>query len=133
VPFSCELLGHRGPNFTSCAEDDRNLAFQSRFDFVFGDPDRGEGGRSLMDTGGRNHDGIAGDVPGGTAKERSLLISVREGVLLRVESAAILLGIGRTTMYELIRHGGIPVVRIGRRTLVHRYDLERFARAQRDR
>jgi excisionase family DNA binding protein len=86
-----------------------------------------------MHTDGRNYDDMAGDVPGETAKARDLLISVREGVLLRVEAAAILLGIGRTTMYELIRRREIPVVRIGRRTLLHRDDLERFARAQRER
>lgn len=69
----------------------------------------------------------------GWAPDRSLLMSLRDGLLLRVEAAAILLGIGRTTMYELIRRGEIPVVRIGRRTLVHRDDLERFAEARRGR
>lgn len=68
---------------------------------------------------------------GRARRERNLLISVREGVLLRVEAAALLLGIGRSTMFELIRQGEIPVVRIGRRTLVHRDDLERFAQARR--
>ncbi|MGH9891184.1 MAG: helix-turn-helix domain-containing protein, partial [bacterium] len=67
----------------------------------------------------------------GTGKQRELLISLEQGLLLRVEAAAILLGIGRTTMYELIRRRDIPVVRIGRRTLVHRSDLERFAHARR--
>jgi excisionase family DNA binding protein len=66
-------------------------------------------------------------------KERNLLISVERGVLLRVETAAILLGIGRTKIYELIGRGQISVVRIGRRTLVHRDDLERFGQEQRDR
>lgn len=69
--------------------------------------------------------------PAETAEDRNLLISVREGMLLRVENAAILLGIGRTMMYELIRRREIPVVRIGRRTLVHREDLERFAESRR--
>jgi excisionase family DNA binding protein len=64
-------------------------------------------------------------------KSLNLLISVERGLLLRIEAAAILLGIGRTTMYELIGRGRIPVVRIGRRTLVHRSDLERFAHEQR--
>lgn len=73
------------------------------------------------------------DEPTGTPKERNFLISVERGVLLRIEAAAILLGIGRTKMYELIRRGQIPVVRIGRRTLVHRADLEHFGQAQRDR
>lgn len=69
----------------------------------------------------------------GTPKERTLLISVERGILLRVETAAVLLGIGRTKMYGLIKHGRIPTVRIGRRTLIHRADLERFAQAQRER
>ncbi|MGH2682725.1 MAG: helix-turn-helix domain-containing protein [Actinomycetota bacterium] len=86
-----------------------------------------------MDADRRIRGGTNEDVPRGTAKERNLLMSVQEGVLLRVEAAAILLGIGRTTMYELIRRRAIPVVRIGRRTLVHRADLERFAQAQRGR
>lgn len=67
------------------------------------------------------------------ASTRNLLISAERGLLLRIEAAAILLGIGRTTMYDLIGRGRIPVVRIGRRTLVHRDDLERFAREMRDR
>lgn len=65
--------------------------------------------------------------------QHNLMISVESGLLLRVEAAAILLGIGRTKMYELIQRGEIPVVRIGRRTLLHRSDLEAFAQAQRRR
>lgn len=68
----------------------------------------------------------------GTPKERTLLISADRGILLRVETAAVLLGIGRTKVYALIKRGRIPTVRIGRRTLIHRADLERFAQAQRD-
>jgi excisionase family DNA binding protein len=67
------------------------------------------------------------------SNEQNLRSSLQHGVLLRVEAAAILLGIGRTTLYELIRRGDIPVVKIGRRTLVHRADLERFAHARRTR
>ncbi len=76
---------------------------------------------------------VSEDWPKGTRQERNLLISVERGVLLRVEAAAILLGIGRTKMYDLIGRGHVRVVRIGRRTLVHRDDLERFAREQRAR
>jgi excisionase family DNA binding protein len=65
-------------------------------------------------------------------KDRDLLISLEHGLLLRVKVAAILLGIGRTTMYELIRRGQIAVVRIGRRTLIHRNDLEEFAQQRRN-
>jgi excisionase family DNA binding protein len=73
------------------------------------------------------------DLPRTTRKERHLLLSVERGVLLRVEAAAILLGIGRTKMYDLIGRGEIPVVRIGRRTLIHRNDLEQFAQERRNR
>lgn len=68
-----------------------------------------------------------------TRQKESLLISVEQGLLLGIEAAATLLSIGRTKMYELIQRGEIPVVRIGRRTLVHRDDLETFARALRNR
>lgn len=67
-----------------------------------------------------------------TRRKESLLISVEQRLLLGVEAAATLLGIGRTKMYELIQRGEIPVVRIGRRTLVHRDDLETFAHALRN-
>jgi excisionase family DNA binding protein len=76
---------------------------------------------------------VTDDRPKGARQERNLLISVEAGVLLRVEAAAILLGIGRTKMYDLIGRGQVRIVRIGRRTLVHRDDLERFAQEQRDR
>jgi excisionase family DNA binding protein len=75
---------------------------------------------------------VTDDRPTVTPQERNLLISIERGVLLRIEAAAILLGIGRTKMYELIRRGQIPVVRIGRRTLVHRADLEHFGQTHRD-
>lgn len=42
-------------------------------------------------------------------KTRNLLMSIERGVLLRIEAAAILLGIGRTTMYDLIGRGGFPL------------------------
>lgn len=72
---------------------------------------------------------------GGTEDKhtRRHLVSLEQGILLRVEAAAVLLGVGRTMMYELIQRGAIPVVRIGRRTLVHRTDLEQFAEEQRQR
>lgn len=37
-----------------------------------------------------------------------------EPVLLRVSEAASLLGLGRTTLYELMKSGEIKTVRIGR-------------------
>jgi excisionase family DNA binding protein len=37
---------------------------------------------------------------------------------IRVEEAAILLGIGRSTAFEAARRGELPTIRIGRRLLV---------------
>lgn len=47
-------------------------------------------------------------------------------LLLGVEDAARLLGVGRTTMFELIGQGHIQTVRLGRRRLVTRAGLQRF-------
>ncbi|MHB8827134.1 MAG: excisionase family DNA-binding protein [Acidimicrobiales bacterium] len=47
-------------------------------------------------------------------------------MLLKVEDAARLLGVGRTTFFELISQGRIQTVRVGRRRLVVRAGLERF-------
>ncbi len=45
---------------------------------------------------------------------------------LTVEDAAKVLGLGRTTMYELARTKGFPVVTVGRRKLISRQGLERW-------
>lgn len=47
-------------------------------------------------------------------------------LLLKVEDAARLLGVGRTTLFELIGQRRIQTVRVGRRRLVVRAGLERF-------
>ena len=47
-------------------------------------------------------------------------------LLLKVEDAARLLGVGRTTFFDLIGQGRIQTVRVGRRRLVVRAGLERF-------
>ncbi len=43
-----------------------------------------------------------------------------------IPEAAAILGIGRSTVYELIATGEIAVVRIGRRTLIAQAELERY-------
>ena len=48
-------------------------------------------------------------------------------VLLTVADAARALAIGRTTMYELIRDGSIPVMHIGRSTRVPVDAIRAFA------
>ena len=47
-------------------------------------------------------------------------------LLITVEEAADLLGIGRTTTYELVMSGEIPSVKIGRRRLVVRSGLSHY-------
>jgi len=47
-------------------------------------------------------------------------------LLLRVEEAAVLLGIGRTQTYELVMRGQIRSVKIGRRRLVLRAGVQEF-------
>ena len=47
-------------------------------------------------------------------------------LLVTVEEAARLLGIGRTTMFELIARGDVKSVRLGRRRLISRKSLESF-------
>lgn len=43
---------------------------------------------------------------------------------LSIEETAAVLGIGRNLAYELARTGQIPVIRLGRRMLVPRQQLE---------
>ena len=47
---------------------------------------------------------------------------------LSVEEAAHVLGIGRGLAYELARSGELPVIRLGRRLLVPRAQLEAMLR-----
>lgn len=49
-----------------------------------------------------------------------------EPLLLDIESAAETLGIGRSTLFGLIRAGEMPIVKIGKRTLIRRADLDAF-------
>jgi len=48
-------------------------------------------------------------------------------LLLRIPEAARLLGVSRSTMYELMAKGEVQVVRIGRSVRVARADVERMA------
>ena len=47
-------------------------------------------------------------------------------LLVTVEEAARLVGVGRTTMFELIGSGSVKSVRLGRRRLIARNSLELF-------
>jgi excisionase family DNA binding protein len=55
-------------------------------------------------------------------------MNVRERLLVPVPEAAQLLGIGRTKTWQLIYTRRLKAVRIGRRTLIPRAELERFVR-----
>lgn len=46
-----------------------------------------------------------------------------------IPDASEQLGIGRSTMYELIAEGTLRTVKIGRRTLIPHEELERYVRA----
>jgi len=45
---------------------------------------------------------------------------------LTVEETAEILGIGRSSAYEAVRQGQLPVIRVGRRYLVPRAALQRM-------
>jgi excisionase family DNA binding protein len=47
-------------------------------------------------------------------------------LLLRIPEAARLLGISRTTMYQLVARGEVPVLRIGRSVRISRVAVERL-------
>ena len=49
-----------------------------------------------------------------------------EKMTLTVEEAGRILGISRSTAYEAVRRGELPVVHIGRRLLVPRAALEKL-------
>lgn len=53
-------------------------------------------------------------------------------LLHAMSEAAELIGVGRSTLYELASRGDIKVVKIGRRTLVAHDELERFVAALAD-
>ena len=43
-----------------------------------------------------------------------------------VDEAAVILGVGRSTMYEAIRRGEVPCVRLGRRIVIPSVALARL-------
>jgi excisionase family DNA binding protein len=51
-----------------------------------------------------------------------------ERLLLRPSEAAARLGIGRSTLYQLIARGEIRVLKIGAATRIPVWELERFVR-----
>lgn len=49
-------------------------------------------------------------------------------LLLRIPEAARLLDVSRTTMYQLVGRGEVPMLRIGRSVRIARATLERLAK-----
>lgn len=47
-----------------------------------------------------------------------------EKLAYTIPEAVAVSGLGRTTIYELIKDGELPVVKVGARSLVRRQDLE---------
>ncbi|MCX5296846.1 helix-turn-helix domain-containing protein [Streptomyces sp. NBC_00193] len=48
-------------------------------------------------------------------------------VLCKVEAAAELLSLGRSTVYELMAAGELPFVKVGRARRIRRTDIDAFA------
>ena len=51
-----------------------------------------------------------------------------EPILVNVVDAAAMLGVGRSTVWELIKASELRAVKIHSRTLIHRDEIERYAR-----
>lgn len=58
------------------------------------------------------------------AKEEDSMSTVKMG--LTIEEAAECTGIGRNTMRKLVDWGKLPVLKVGRKTIIRRDTLERF-------
>ena len=54
-----------------------------------------------------------------------------QALAYRVPDACAVLGIGRTSLYELVKSGELKMIRIAGRTLVPRSELERLTRVDR--
>jgi excisionase family DNA binding protein len=51
-------------------------------------------------------------------------------ILLRAEEVAILLGLGRTKVFEMLATGELPTVRIGRCVRIPRRELDHWVQAR---
>jgi len=49
-----------------------------------------------------------------------------EKLTYTVEQAAEVLGLSRSSMYEAVRSGSVPAIRVGGRWLISKVQLERF-------
>lgn len=68
---------------------------------------------------------------GMTSQDRDLdrnhdRVPLSQRLLLRPDEAAAILGLGRSTIYELLRAGELPTVHVGRATRIPARDLHRW-------
>jgi excisionase family DNA binding protein len=56
----------------------------------------------------------------------------KDRLAYRVADACAALGVGRTSLYELVRSGELKLIKIAGRTLVPRSELERLTRVDRN-
>lgn len=54
---------------------------------------------------------------------------MEKGAALSINESARFLGIGRSTLYGLIRNGDLPIRKLGKRSLILKVDLEAFLQA----
>lgn len=54
---------------------------------------------------------------------------MQDKATLSIAETTRILGIGRSTLYSLIKDGRFPVRKLGKRTLILREDLDRFIAA----
>lgn len=59
-----------------------------------------------------------------------MIATQTDRMLYRVTEAAALLGLGRSTIYELVQAGELRTVHIGRAVRISRAELERWVRDQ---
>jgi excisionase family DNA binding protein len=55
------------------------------------------------------------------------MITPHAPIALGIAEACALLGVGRTTIYSLIKAGSLRAVKVGRRTVILSADLQRYA------
>ena len=51
---------------------------------------------------------------------------MQESSTVSIAQAARMIGIGRSTLYAIIKDGQLPVRKLGKRSLILREDLDRF-------
>lgn len=65
-----------------------------------------------------------------------LILAIEQRGALHLDEAAAYLGLGRSSMYELVRQGHVPSFKVGRRLLIPRQMLddwmEEHARERKD-